>query len=494
MPNPYHIINPILFIMKKIILITSVLSFSFLSIQAQSEMDALRFSSFQTGGTTRSLSMGGAFGAVGGDFSSLAINPAGLGIYRKGEFAFTADFNTNKSQSSFLNASTPDRGYRMGLSHFGFVVPINMNRQSSGMSGLTFAVGYNKLKDYGQDITMKGINNSSSLVDEFVYSANTVSDWDPYSDYNMAWETWLIDTLANSNPLTYYSDFTGSNYGQTQRRTVSTSGSLGEFDFSMAANLSDKLFLGVTMGVQKANYNEVWEHTETDPDDVINYFEAFTYRNELNTQGTGINFKLGLLAKPIEYIRLGASIQTPTVLKLNDYYQSLMATDLNDGQATHEYETTGEIDYTITTPLRATASAAFIYKQLGLVSIDYEFVDYTAASMNASKYDFSDENEAITERFRATSNLRIGAELHLASYYIRGGFSSYGDPYAEGDVNAGKDLVTWSGGLGYRDKNFYVDFGLAKSSWAQDYLVYYNTSAGVESTYTRFSTTIGFRF
>lgn len=477
--------------MKKIILITSALSFSFLMIQAQNEQDALRFSSFQTGGTTRSLSMGGAFGAIGGDFSSLAINPAGLGIYRKGEFAFTADFNTNQSEASYLNSSTPDRGYKMGLSHFGFVIPITMNRQNSGISGISFAIGYNKLKDYGQDITMKGVNNANSLTDEFVYTANHTSEWDPFTD-GLAWETYLID--YDSLAGVYYSDFDGSSYGQTQRRSVSSSGSLGEFDFSMAANLSDKLFLGVTMGVQRANYTEVWEHSETDPDDVINFFEKFTYRNELNTQGTGVNFKLGLLAKPIEFIRLGASIQTPTVLKLNDYFQSSMATDLDDGQGTHEYEATGEFDYTITTPLRATASAAFIFKQLGLISVDYEFVDYTAANLSSSDYDFIDENEAVSERFRATSNLRIGAELHLASYYLRGGLSSYGNPYAEGEPNAGKNLTTLSGGLGYRDNNFYVDFGLARSTWSQEYFLYGSNSASVDNTYTRFSTTIGFRF
>jgi hypothetical protein len=460
-------------------------------IQAQNEQDALRFSSFQTGGTTRSLSMGGAFGAVGGDFSSMAINPAGLGIYRKAEFAFTADFNSNKSEATYLDSKAYDRGYKMGLSHFGFVIPLNLNPQNSGISGISFAVGYNKLKDYGQDITMKGVNHANSLTDEFVYTANHSSEWDPFTD-GLAWETYLID--YDSLAGLYYSDFDGSNYGQSQRRTVSSSGSLGEFDFSMAANLSDKLFLGVTMGVQKANYKEVWEHSETDPDDVINFFEKFSYRNELHTQGTGVNFKLGLLAKPIEFLRLGASIQTPTILKLNDYFVSTMATDLNDGQPTHKYDASGEFDYSITTPLRATASAAFIYKQLGLISIDYEYVDYTAASLSSSDYDYIDENEAVSERFRATSNLRIGAELHLVNYYIRGGFSSYGNPYAEGEPNAGKNLTTLSGGLGYRDNNFFVDFGLARSAWAQEYYLYGSNSASVDNTYTRFSTTIGFRF
>ncbi|MFA6798620.1 MAG: hypothetical protein WCR39_04935, partial [Bacteroidales bacterium] len=70
--------------MNKKILIISMLLLGALGLSAQNEQDALRYSFIQTGGTTRSISMGGAFGAVGGDFSSLSINPAGLGIYRKG--------------------------------------------------------------------------------------------------------------------------------------------------------------------------------------------------------------------------------------------------------------------------------------------------------------------------------------------------------------------------------------------------------------------------
>ena len=477
--------------MKSIALITSILTLSFLGLSAQNEQDALRYSYVQTGGTTRSLSMGGAFGAVGGDFASLAINPAGLGIFRKGEFAFTTDFNSFGCNASYLGSSMKANGDKLSFSHFGFVVPLSFNRENSGIKGINFAVGYNKLKDYGQKINMKAVNGTNSLVDEFVYTANTNSEWDPFSD-GLAWETYLID--YDSLAGVYYSDFDVSGYGQTQRRSVTSRGVLGEFDFSVSANLSDKLFLGATMGVQKANYYERWIHTETDPDDIINYFEQFSFTNTLSTQGTGVNFKLGILAKPLEFLRIGASIQTPTTLEFSDDFLSSMETDLDDGQGTHEYEASGEFDYDVTTPLRANASVAFIYKQLGLISVDYEYVDYTAARLNSSDYDFFDENEAIGERFKPASNLRVGAEIHLSKYYLRGGFASYGNPYADGEPNAGKNLNILSGGIGYRDNNFYLDFGLAHSAWGQEYFLYGSNSASLENQYTRFSTTVGFRF
>lgn len=462
-------------------------------LTAQNEQDVLRYSAIQTGGTTRSLSMGGALGAVGGDFAALSINPAGLGIYRSGEFSITGDYNSFSSDARYLGNTMTDNGFKMGLSHFGLVLPINIFKESSGIKGLTFAVGYNKLKDYGQNITMKGVNNSNSLVDEFVSTAtNTGGNWDPFTD-GLAWETYLID--YDSVAGRYFSDFDGKNYGQTQRRGVSSKGSLGEYDFSLGVNLSDKLFFGATLGVQKVNYTETWEHSETDPNDVINFFDSFSFRNTLSTTGTGVNLKLGLLAKPLSFLRVGASIQTPTALKMNDDFRASMSTDLNDGKPTHTSDANGQYDYSLSTPFRATASLAFVFKQFGLISVDYEYVDYSSGRLRSADYDFFSENEAVGNRFRATSNLRMGAELRLlGAYYIRGGYAIYNSPYVADEPNAGKNLNIISGGVGYRDKNYYIDLGIANSNWDQTYFLYGSNSAAVSNTQTRITATLGFKF
>jgi hypothetical protein len=479
--------------MKRNILTISLLALMVTGLTAQNEQDVLRYSFIQTGGTTRSLSLGGALGAVGGDFAALSINPAGLGIYRTGEFAFTADYNSFSSDARYLGSSMTDNGFKMGFSHFGVVMPININREGSGIKGVTFAVGYNKLRDFGQNATMKGINNSNSLVDGFVSTANSSSgSWDPFSD-GLAWETYLID--YDSIAGVYYSDFDGSDYGQTQRRTVSTRGSLGEYDFSLGANLSDRLFLGVTLGVQNVKYSETWEHSESDPDDVINYFDGFSFRNTLNTTGQGVNFKLGLLARPLDFLRVGASVQTPTVLKLDDDFRATMSTDLNDGEGTHTFDANGDYDYSITTPFKATGSIAFIFQQYGLISLDYEFVDYSSGRLRANDYDFFNENEAVSERYKPGSNLRIGAEVKLmGSYYVRGGFATYASPYVSGEPNAGNSLTVFSGGVGYRDSNYYFDFGFARSGWDQTYFLYDNVSSEITNTLSRFSATLGFKF
>jgi len=464
-------------------------------LSAQNEQDVLRYSFIQTGGTTRSLSMGGALGAVGGDFSSLSINPAGLGIYRSGEFSLTTNYNAYSSTSSFLGSQKDDNAYKMGISHFGLVLPLNVNTEGSGIKGLTFGFGYNKLKDYGQEIYIKGTNNTSSLVDTWVNSANDYNgNWDPYSD-GLAWSTYLID--YDSVNQIYFSDFDKANYGQMQKRTISSKGSLGEYDFSLGVNLSDKLYLGATMGVQRVRYTEEWIHTETDENNVIDYFQSFTYRNTLKTTGSGINLKLGLLARPIEFLRLGASIQTPTLLDLHDNFHSYMTAVLDEGLITNRSDYSGEFDYTITTPFKATGSIAFIYKQYGLISLDYEFVDYSTGKLGSSvsENDFDAANEAVSTRYKATSNIRVGAEYRfMSNYYIRGGYSFYGSPYVSEETNADKNLNTYSAGFGYRDQTFFLDLGFSRSNWDQTYYLYGDTSSDVSNVFNKFSATLGIKF
>lgn len=66
---------------------------------AQSAIDAYRFSQPDLRGTARFMGMGGAFGALGGDLSTLSQNPAGIGVYRSNELGFTLDLDVQKSTS-----------------------------------------------------------------------------------------------------------------------------------------------------------------------------------------------------------------------------------------------------------------------------------------------------------------------------------------------------------------------------------------------------------
>ena len=75
--------------MKKLLVAVSVLSFCCGSAFSQEMLDAYKYSSNDLNGTARSLGMGGAFGALGGDISAMSNNPAGLAVYRSSEVVTT---------------------------------------------------------------------------------------------------------------------------------------------------------------------------------------------------------------------------------------------------------------------------------------------------------------------------------------------------------------------------------------------------------------------
>lgn len=88
---------------------------------AQNAADALRYSQLYIGGTARYMAMGGAFGGLGGDFTVLSTNPAGLGIYKSSEFVFTPSVHTGSSKSYYNGYSGKDSRTNFAIGNAGYV-------------------------------------------------------------------------------------------------------------------------------------------------------------------------------------------------------------------------------------------------------------------------------------------------------------------------------------------------------------------------------------
>ena len=76
-----------------------------LNTLSQNHVDALRYSYLENLGTARLSSVGGSFGSLGADLSSIHINPAGLAIYRTDEVGFSLNSSINSSESNYFNNS-----------------------------------------------------------------------------------------------------------------------------------------------------------------------------------------------------------------------------------------------------------------------------------------------------------------------------------------------------------------------------------------------------
>ena len=459
--------------MKRFIYIISGLLFTMSSVFAQNEIDALRYSQYFPSGTARSIGMGGAIGAVGGDFTGLSINPAGIGLYRQSEFSFSPSLSWNNTSSDFLGNTFEDVKYNFNFGNLGMVFNNDLHRESGWVS-TSFGIGYNRLNSFNQTIYMSGINNNSSLLDNFVDYANGTLPAN-LNDYyeGVAFDTYAIDTVSTTS---YFNDFNLDGYGQKQSREVKSKGSTGEYAFSFGANYSHRLYIGATIGIQRVRYEQDIIHTESDPGDIINYMDYFNFYENLRTTGVGYTFKIGAIARPFDFLRVGAAFHLPTFYNLKDEYSTSMeanfdAEDSNLGFQ-EAFSPLGEYKYQLRSPSRLILSATGTIGKMGMISADYEFVDYTKANLDANDYRFEDENAAIDAIYRAAHNLRLGGELRLGLAYLRAGYAFYASPFATSEPNVDADNQILTAGFGFRNKDYFVDFSFSNNSSQTRYYMY----------------------
>ena len=310
--------------MKKLINISVSLLLVSTIAYSQNAVDALRYSQTFYGGSARAMSMGGAFGALGGDFSCLSYNPAGIAIYRHSELTITPTFYYNKTNSNFLGNNMSDYEYNFNLNNLGFVISSKTGEDKTGWVNANFAFGYNRTNNFHRNIIIEGVNPSSSMTDYFANRATGTSPDNLFSGYSqfeegLAWDAYLInpDTTVSGNVY----ETALLKYGEVQRKSINTDGCMGEYLFSLGANYSHKFYLGATLGIQNLRYVENSTHTEIG-NDTDTIFDSFSFTQHLKTRGTGFNFKLGAIFRPIDWLRLGAAIHTPTFYDLEDNYHS----------------------------------------------------------------------------------------------------------------------------------------------------------------------------
>jgi hypothetical protein len=177
--------------------------------------------------------------------------------------------------------------------------------------------------------------------------------------------------------------------------------------------------------------------------------------------------KAGVIYRPTEYLRVGASVHTPTWLSLYDRYTTEMESEFTNGDSFWWDSPNGEYNYRVRTPARAQISAAALLGKLGFVSAEYEFVDYSTAKLRPARiggdnYEFEAENSAIQSAYRPAHNVRIGAEAKPVKWLaLRGGASLTQAPFTSSAVSDAAPRVSYSAGAGVRFRGFYADMSLA---------------------------------
>lgn len=433
--------------------------------KAQSVIDAGKYGQTASYSTARSIGFGGALGSVGGDFATLSVNPAGLGMYRTSEFMFSPGLRFNGTNSEYTGVSTSDNGTRFGINNFGAVFTSKASGrdyENADWKSVSFGIGINHIADFSRNYNYNGTNNKNSgsqyfEADALKYGLTSAKN-DVGTPAYLGYQSYLLsDNLYSLVPIAK---------GLDQFKSVQEKGGVNEFVLSLGGNYQEKLLLGATLGITMLNHrvNTSFGEQTTVPN-VSDSFDHFSYNESYKTTGTGVNLKLGAIYKFNDYFRAGVAFHTPTVYSLTE----TSGNDINVvsklyGSNNKIVSPNNQYDYDLTTPFKAIVSATGMFGKYGFVSVDYEYVNYATMRFHMdNKTTQNSYNASIKNLYASASNIRAGVELRFDQFRVRGGVGYYGSPYKSTDYQTSRTDLSF--GIGYRFEDTYVDFGLVNSAY-----------------------------
>lgn len=517
--------------MKKYILaLAVVLNGSF--IMAQTEFDALKLIQPDINGTARYMGMAGAFGALGGDASAIKDNPAGLGVYRSSEMTGTLNISLQNSNAVWDNTTAKDNLTNTNFTNLSYVKFMPTFRSRNGNSGLlnsNWSFSYNRLKSFNRNSTIKNGSSASSITDYMAYFTGdipsvdlTTANGDPYDNKNipyiseLAYQGYMINETSPGN-ANAWSSFLEPGEIVSPTYTLQETGYLDEYSVGWAGNFSNEFYLGTTLNLQSIDYTARSRYSE-----VFGGGGGMTLDNTVNTSGTGFNLNVGAIIRPVNMLRLGISVHTPTIYSLTDNNYSTLDYYIN--QTTNGTTSTppsgGYSEYRLNNPWKFNASAAIVIGQKGLISAEYDYNLNSYAKFydrDGSAQSFYYENAGIKDMLKDVQTIKIGGEYKLNdNISLRAGYAhmSGGTNNSKADKlmepattrtdteyfqNNRTDYLT--AGFGYREASWFIDFAYMNKILDETFYPYNSNSlaiavnpASVKTTNNNLVVTLGFRF
>jgi len=485
---------------KTILLFIGLVCFG--EVSAQNEIDALRYSQQNIFGTAKFNSMGGSFGCLGGDFSSLSYNPAGIALYQNSELSFTPSFSMTQNNSSLNGNNFTNNKFGSSISNFGFVA--SGTNEHEQWKRINIGFGWNQLANYDSRFYTETQNSNSSLSELLLEQAqgNTIENLNLWGAEPAFWSD-LIDLENNFvDTATGWYAFDNGNYishvnpnvEKTQSNKVNSVGDMGEYVFSLGTSYEEKVYFGATVGVPSIQYSEVSTYTESNFADTIQTLSSFTYKQDLLAYGSGINLKIGAIVRVGVNTKVGGAIHTPSYISMEETYSTSVSTNWGNTEDITETSPVGYFNYQITTPWKAIASFSTILNEQFLINAEIEKTDYSFTQFYSDRYQFTDENNLIKNNYREATNIRLGGEANLHLFKIRAGYALYGSPYKD---NPEYEMENYSAGAGIDFGGTFLDVSYTISKNSYEYSMYSPETETItlldnEKHYLLF--TLGFRY
>ncbi len=504
--------------MKKLFLFIGVLSMSFLN--AQDVTDALRYSQQNILGTARYRGMSGAFGALGGDISSIQINPAGSAVFLNSYGSMTLSSSRITNEANYFNGFASENSTNVNFNQIGTVfIYDNYDPNSAGINRISLGLTYEQTADNADQLIAFG--RSTNSIDSFFLSEAqdvpldliTRRTGESVDDlYSFLGETQGVGTqqaflgheafvIEADDPNDPDNTIYSSNIAPgvfDQEYIYESTGLNGKFTFNVGAQMNQDFYLGFNLNSHFINYDRITDFFEGNNNTGSNVNEVL-FTNRLSTTGAGFSVQVGGIAKVSEILRLGASYESPTWYYIEEEtVQRLETFSDTDGRAIVDPNVVNIFpEYKLRTPARYTGSAAILFGQEGLISLDYSYRDYGSINVSSDEgVNFSNLNGDIDNLLQGASTIRIGSEWRNGNWSFRGGYSYEESPY-KNDLILG-DKSGFSVGLGYNFGQFKFDFAYDYKEQQREEQFFPNSSftnfAVVDTYRDSYTFTLGMNF
>lgn len=512
--------------MKKRLFSIGMLAMAAVAAVAQTQYDAARFSGSELNGTARFVGMGGAMSALGADISVIGTNPAGIGLFRSHDLSLSFGFNKNVTNSNLGGTEVKDERTRASFDQLGFVYSTKIGNKTD-LRYFNIGFNYHKMANFNRQFSSRGNLNGSSLSwqmqdmmlgtgayqNQASYDALLDTE-NPYTSSayygtpflgSMGVRTGLVDDVTGNDGSFGMMGWNGASGDYYSREE----GGINAYDFNLSFNVQDRFYFGATLGVYDVNYSRYSSYYETVLDDKGNDNGSFQLNNWFTTDGAGLDLKLGVIVRPMEYspFRIGFAVHTPIWYSLNDRYTATLGTDilafpekytenLSDYYAP---DASYLLEYQLATPWKFNVSMGTTFSNVLAVDAEYEFANYAKARYkDAGGYDLAAANGAVDKYLKNVHTFRIGMEAKFTPQFsFRAGYNYVTSPIADNSARYVPNLSTnkadyiWFDetrtdpeyhnlkarntltlGLGYRGKFMYADVAYKYDFYKSDFYMF----------------------
>lgn len=553
--------------MKKILLPTLFVAIP-VAMMAQSTVDAYTLSQSELRGTARFMSMGGAFTALGGDLSTLNQNPAGVGVYRGSDIGVTLDINFRSYDTQTSQGSYKENQTKAFCNNFGYVGTTYIG---SGLRSISWGASYGRVASFDRITNGYNMPTNGSLTNYIAAFTNAqdpaptpgdLSFGDGYNPYLDSGNDWLSILAYTSGMI---NDRPGANnqyMGLYQNGTVGDAlynvrerGYVDEYNFDIGGNVSDVVYWGIGFGVTDISYSRDAYYSESmenariyggSAQPLVTGDAGFELYNTKRITGNGWNFKLGVIVRPLQELRLGFAFHTPTWYNLSHAYNaevdySYYNPSLSEGEDNplkgNEYTGSdnnpwASFDSKLNTPWRLMFGAALVIGNQAIVSVDYERQAFNSMKVkNPSGYGYEDYygyyydswidnrtvNDNISNVFKGSNIIRVGLEYRVTPQFsLRAGYNAMTCNVKQEALDGRTEVLT-SGtdpsfslenklnqaislGLGYKYKGWYFDAAYVHRNRQSEFKAYtdydgvYAPGATVKDKYDSMVLSVGYKF